>query len=152
MSEDKTALQKAVDFLARREHSQYELTQKLTAKGYSADDIEQALNRLLERGLQSDERFAEAFVTTRYQRGQGPYKIRAELMHKGIDESLVDQVLGDGQYDWYQQASMVYQKKYGNKPLDDYRDRMKRSRFLQQRGFTAEHIEHAMQSDTAEPG
>ena len=145
-------MQKAVDFLARREHSQYELTQKLSARGFSAEDIEQALSRLVDKGLQSDERFAEAYVTTRYQRGQGPYKIKAELKQKGLDEDLIDEAIKIEKYDWYQQASNVYQKKYGHKPVTDYNDKLKRSRFLQQRGYTPEHIEHAMQTATDDIG
>ena len=73
--QETTALQRAVGLLARREHSQHELRHKLTARDYSEEEIETALQRLLEKDLQSDERFAQVYTQARYQRGHGPYKI-----------------------------------------------------------------------------
>jgi len=148
--EEPSALQRAVSFLARREHSQQELRWKLSAKDYSEEEIEAALQRLNEKGLQSDERFAEAYITTRYQRGHGPYKISAELKQKGVDEGLADQLMRSDQYDWFEHALDVYEKKYGGKPITDYNDRSKRMRFLQQRGFSSEEIQYALEASSEE--
>jgi regulatory protein len=143
-SSETTALQRAVGFLSRREHSQQELRYKLSEREYTEDEIEAALQRLIENGLQSDERFVESYVESRYQRGHGPYKISAELKQRGVEESLIDQGLYSNQIDWYEQVVQVYQKKYANKPAGDYKEQAKRSRFLQQRGFSSEQIQHAM--------
>ena len=40
MPREITALQKAVEFLARREHSQHELHNKLSARGFSEQEID----------------------------------------------------------------------------------------------------------------
>jgi len=142
-SGETTALQRAVGFLARREHSQQELRYKLSERDYCEDEIDAALQRLIEKGLQSDERFVESYVESRYQRGHGPYKIAAELKQRGVEELLIDHVLYSDKLDWYAQALQVYQKKYANKPAGDYKEQAKRSRFLQQRGFSSEQIQHA---------
>jgi len=57
----------AMDYLARREHSEQELTRKLTVRGFGEVLIETALAELVTDGLQSDARFAEAFVNSRFQ-------------------------------------------------------------------------------------
>lgn len=145
MAEDKTALKKAVDFLARREHGQQELRYKLSAKGFSEEEIESALQRLTEKDLQSDERFVESYIASRYQRGHGPYKITAELKQRGIDEHLISRLLYEEKYDWYEQAMQVYSKKYSDKPIVDINDKAKRSRFMQQRGFSAEHMQYVFE-------
>ena len=140
----KTALQKAVDYLARREHSRHELRHKLADRDYTETEIDQALQRLQEKDLQSDERFASSYVSSRYDRGHGPYKIIMELKQRGVDEHMATDIVYDEQYDWFDKALQVYEKKYGSSEISDYNDRLKRSRFLQQRGFSTEHIQYAM--------
>ncbi len=142
-----TALQKAVSYLARREHSQSELRWKLSSKGYDEIEVEEALERLIEQGLQSDERFAEAFVQARYQRGHGPYKISMELNQKGVDESTAEQALNLKKFDWFELAQSVYEKKYRGKVFSDYKEKAKRSRFMQSRGFSSEQISYAINGE-----
>jgi SOS response regulatory protein OraA/RecX len=42
--------------LARREHSVSELTEKLSIKGFELKDINSAVQSLIEKNIQSDER------------------------------------------------------------------------------------------------
>jgi len=42
----------------------------------------------------------------------------------------------------------VYQKKYAARSITDYQDQAKRARFLQQRGFSSEQIQHAIALST----
>ncbi|MCW8965000.1 MAG: recombination regulator RecX [Gammaproteobacteria bacterium] len=147
-SEETTALQRAVGFLARREHSQHELRWKLSGRDYPEEEIEAALQRLIDKGLQSDERFTHAYIESRYQRGHGPYKIAAELKQRGVDEILTNQMVNSEDFDWFEHALNVYQKKYAGKPIADYKDQARRARFLQQRGFSSEQIQHAIDLST----
>ncbi len=67
----------AVRLLVNREHSYYELYQKLIQKGHENDSITSALNDLVSNGMLSDKRFTEMFITSRVNRGSGPNKIMA---------------------------------------------------------------------------
>jgi regulatory protein len=145
-AEETTALQRAVGFLSRREHSRHELRWKLSERDYAEEEIEAALERLIQKGLQSDERFAEAYITSRVQRGHGPYKITAELKQRGVEEGLISQLMIGETPDWFEHALNVYKKKYAGKPVADFKDRAKRSRFLQQRGFSSEQIQYALET------
>ncbi len=85
--------EKAVAFLASREHSRRELEQKLAQRGFSPEEIAPALGSLEKRGLQSDRRFAEQWVRSRAERmAEGPVKLAAGLQARGIEQSLAQEV------------------------------------------------------------
>ncbi len=138
------ALHKAVSFLARREHSQAELRWKLAARSYSDKEVEEVLQRLVEKGLQSDQRFTESYVQSRFNRGHGPEKIAMELGQKGIDILQIEEILYSGEFDWCELVAEVYRKKFADKPAPDYKEKVKRSRFLRQRGFSGEQIQSVL--------
>ena len=65
--------------LARREHSAFEIRRKLKLRDIDNDEIEQAVQRLQQEGLLSDERYAESYIHMRMNKGYGPLKIELEL-------------------------------------------------------------------------
>jgi regulatory protein len=130
----------AIDYLARREHSERELVRKLKRRGFDAEMVETAVADLKADGLQSDSRFAEAFVSSRFQRGSGPQKIVAELRERGIDADLVSLNVEAFDDQWRQRIREVREKRFGADLPGDFRERSRQMRFLQQRGFTAEQI------------
>jgi len=126
--------------LARREHSGAELRAKLAAKGFPADLINDALSDLHRSGWLSDERFVEAFIRARSERGYGPLRIRAELKERGIDEDLIAVYLDARDPAWLRRLRGVWSKRFGAKHPADFADKARQMRFLQARGFTAEQI------------
>jgi regulatory protein len=128
--------------LAGREHSRKELTQKLAPKGFAKEGIEAVLDQLAEENWQSDVRYAESYARSRILKGYGPVFITYELRQNGIDsahlpsfdlEALAESV-ADG---WMALLRQVYSRKYGSGPAPNRNEWAKRSRFLQQRGFTS---------------
>lgn len=126
--------------LARREHSGQELVRKLVARGFAADLIDALLAGLIADGLLNDARFAEAFIHSRFQRGQGPRKIRLELRDRGIDETLIDDCLDGYESRWPMLIEQVRLKRFGAGLPADFSERSRQMRFLEQRGFTTELI------------
>jgi regulatory protein len=131
---------KAMDLLARREHSEYELRQKLKSRDYDVDAIDAVLQELKQDHLLSDARFAGAYVNHRFNAGVGPLKIRYELRQKGITEVLADEFLEPFSDRWNQLMMQQRVRKYGKTIPADYADRMKQARFLQNRGFSPESV------------
>jgi len=129
---------KAMDLLARREHSEYELRQKLKSRDYDVDAIDAALQGLKQDHLLSDARFAEAYVNHRFNAGVGPVKIRYELRQKGVTEVFADEFLEPLSDRWDQLMMQQRIRKYGESIPADYAERMKQARFLQNRGFSPE--------------
>ena len=137
----------AMDYLARREHSGQELSRKLTGRGFDEQLVEAAVAELVADGLQSDARFAEAFVNSRFQRGSGPQKIRMELRERGIAAELVSRSIEAFAEQWWQRVREVREKKFGPQQPGDFKERSRQMRFLQQRGFTSEQISAAFSDE-----
>ncbi len=140
----KEARKKAMDFLARREYGQAELIKKLADKGYAREIAEQAIIKLTEEGLQSDQRFAESFVQSRINQGKGPVRIRLDLGQRGIADAAIEEALDEAGADWYRLAGEIRDKKFGSARPADFAEKAKQMRFLQYRGFEPDHIQVAV--------
>ncbi|MHA7881049.1 MAG: regulatory protein RecX [Saccharospirillum sp.] len=136
----------ALNLLARREHSQQELREKLLRRYPEAvERIEQTLTQLVEQGLQDDQRFAEAFVRSRVQRGHGPVRICFDARQRGV-ETRVKDALSDAEIDWFESAAAIAERKLGSADPSDRKTQARLYRFLAQRGFQPDHIRHAVDS------
>ena len=135
---------KAMDFLALRDYGRAELVLKLANKGYKRSVVEIEIERLTDEGLQSDTRFAEAFVQSRINQGKGPVRIRSELSQKGIPDGVVDSAIEDATVDWYELATEVREKKFGASQPADFKEKARQMRFLQYRGFEQDQIQSSI--------
>ena len=136
-----------MDYLARREHGRVELFNKLRKFGFDHETAETAIERLIEDGLQSDERFVEAFVRSRINQGKGPAKIRADLKGRGVPGNLIDNGLLDAEQNWYDLAREVHARKFGFEQPRDFKEKARQMRFLQSRGFEQDHIQAAVSGE-----
>ena len=128
----------AIRLLARREHSKFELKNKLLKSGFSASEIDSLLQELEQEKLQSDERFVESYINMRAGRGFGPLKIIAELRSKGIDKITIERLCSTHATSWSDLAEKQYHKKFGNGQPKDRTELAKRIRYLLGKGFTME--------------
>jgi regulatory protein len=140
--------QTALDLLARREHGRRELARKLAARGFrDRAVVDEVMAALEAEGLLSDTRFVEQYVQSRIQRGAGPLRIHAELRERGVNEALIEQGITALANDWQALMRREREKKFGPAIPDDFRERSRQMRFLQQRGFTAEQIGRIFRDD-----
>ena len=90
------AYEKAVDYLARREHSRFELQQKLYNKEFPPEAVRRALDTCEDLGYLDDERFARLWSEQRIRRKpEGPKMIGAKLAQKGVSHDIVERVVGE---------------------------------------------------------
>lgn len=144
-SEERKACRKqAMDLLARREHSRLELERKLLARSYLRDTLGEVLDALEAEGLLAEARFVESFVRARVGKGQGPTRIRADLIQRGIAESHIQAGLREAGHDWNALAAEVRRKRFGLDAPNDFAERVRQMRFLQYRGFDGGQIEAAL--------
>ncbi len=139
-----------MDYLARREHSFFELSQKLSLKFPEAEAslIDQALSGLQADGLQSDTRFTESYIRYRKSRGFGYLHIRADLLSRGISETLLNDYLFIDDDDWRVIIDSRICKKIGEDEALSFGSSQHRKlvRFLESRGFTSLEIRRALES------
>jgi regulatory protein len=139
----------AMDYLARREHSFYELTQKLNKKFPESDSdlLVEALDTLKAENLQSDERFTESYVRYRKSRGFAYLHIRADLAGRRVSETIIGKYLIKTDEHWQISADQLAAKKLrSQEPLSfDSKVHRKLSRFLVSRGFSPAEIRKALE-------
>lgn len=119
---DWNALNYVVWLLARREYSRAELSVKLARKFEEKEldpsGIEQVLDRAVELGLQSDQRFLESKVRVQKNQGKGPAYIRAHLRQHDLVEEEVSAALDPDENDWLSNAYDLAERKFGSCPYD----------------------------------
>ncbi len=133
----------ALRLLARREHTRRELAQKLARRGFAPDEVEPALEALADEGLLDETRFAEVFVRSRVERGQGPVRIAQELRQRGVPDEVIDPALAAADVDWHEQARAVRRRRFGDAAPEGRKELLRQAQFLQRRGFTAEQVRAA---------
>lgn len=130
---------KALQLLARREHSRAELRRKLLGRDYPPGEVDAALAALAAEGWLSNARFAEMLVRSRLARGWGPRRLRQELARHEIDADTIAALLDAGadEASWGARARAQLERRFGAAPAADYNERARRARFLARRGFPA---------------
>ena len=130
--------------LARREHSQRELLEKLALRGFSQDEASPVIGEIAAQNWQNDERFAEAFVQQRIASGYGPLRIRYELQQRGITGVDLEALAAEAVGGWLESLLVLYSRKYAEEQTLSQAEWLKRSRFMQQRGFSGEMIKQLL--------
>lgn len=149
-SEEQTQAEEVVvRLLGRREHSAFELQQKLRQRDFSDAVIAKAISKAQEHGWQSDERYTEIWLRQALFSGNGWLKIKAKAASKGIDEQLLAAAVAEARPDWRELCFERLCKKFGETPPQSPKERDKIMRHLLNRGFRFDEIKAAlaMQSD-----
>ena len=135
---------KALDLVSRREHSQYELIQKLNKRfPETMPIIEEVVKKLAVNNILNDERFAEMYLNSRARKGFGPKKIEMELNFKKVDSSFI--AIAIAEYEsWTENAQNELLKKFTGVKPTDYNSKMKQKQFLFNRGFRSQIIERIL--------
>ena len=126
--------------LAVREHSRLELRRKLCTRGFEPEDVERLLGELCDQGLLSEERMADAYIAERARKGFGPVRIRRELRQRGLPDDIILPLLARSACEWRDLMRAAHDKRFGGASPDDAKERARRARFLEYRGFPAELI------------
>ena len=124
-------------YLTRREHSRFELHQKLTRKGFPSVLVDSVIRDYSQRGYQSDTRFAEVYTRNRLDKGYGACRIRQELLQRGVDR---DESGVFPEVDWDEQIEHVHHRKFGDRLPESAVERTIRERYLLRKGYSSDQI------------
>ena len=136
----------AVALLARRDLPSGELRDRLAARGFGPEATAAALAALAAEGALDDERYAHNYVAYHAGRGRGPLRIGADLRARGLSAEVIDAALAEGP-DWHAAAAAARARRFGKAAPADWREKARQARFLQYRGFSADHIRAATGAD-----
>ncbi len=132
-------------YLSMREHSKLELEEKLLKKYFEKNLVLRCINEFSEKDLQSDYRYAESFIRTKFNDHKGEHFIRSSLKNKGISIDVIDKILLEYNYDdWLAKAISALEKKVFKNNLSETDKKKKQNIFLNNRGFTFKIIDNAI--------
>ncbi len=133
------AMNTAVRMLTRRDHTRYEIRQKLKQRGFSPGAIRAAVAECERLNYIDDERTARIYIGQLLRRGFGFRRIAVELKKKGLQGGRFEDILEEqrAEIDEGEIALRVVQKKMNSleKEADRKKRRDKLYRFLDYRGF-----------------
>ena len=138
---------RALDLLARREHSRAELIRKLVGAGHDRSETERTVEDLAARGLVSDVRFAEAFIRSQVGRGSGPLRIRRDLEARGVEAAAIEGLLDPDAEEWEERARAARTKRFGMVRPTGRAEAARQARFLAGRGFTRRQVRRAIEGN-----
>ncbi|HEY8586075.1 MAG TPA: regulatory protein RecX [Rhodanobacter sp.] len=147
---ERSAYDKALGLLARREHSRKELKVKLRQGGYGEQEAGAALDRLGEQHYQDDDRFAQALLRSRIAQGYGPLRLRVELKSHGLADARIRELLDQAEVDWEESAAAQLRRRYASAATADWAERSRRAQFLLRRGFAAATVRRVTHADIDE--
>lgn len=139
------AYRAALRYLALRPRSRAEVRLRLLRKGFAAEAIDAALERLSELGMIDDPAFSRFWVESRRQsRPRGTVALRNELRRKGVDRATIEQALAEeGSADDERKRALELARsvvgRYANAP-DRSSFQRRLGGYLLRRGFSAETV------------
>lgn len=139
--------QYALFMLSRRDYETAELSARMKRRMYEKNDgiideplIERVIERLGEQHFLNDTRVIELQLRSYIRKGYGPLRIKQELRQKGFTATLIEQQFEQLDVDWFELATDVRCKKFGDEIPRDFKEKSKQVRYLQYRGFSGDMI------------
>lgn len=127
--------------LGQSPKTQFQLEEKLRAKGHPDESIASIMSSLKEDGYINDLDFAQRYFQSRQnQEGRGTTSIRFELIRKGISSDIIEQVLASEEDSEVQEQTAIDLAKRRVRSMQDV-DRYKQMNrlvgFLARRGYSS---------------
>jgi regulatory protein len=106
-------MQKAIQFLSRQEYSQKQLYDKLSLHGYTIEDIENTIQKLQQKNLQSDARFAEMIARKHSYKGINKLNYTLKQHELSTEHHTLALNTLNTTGDEYTRIKMAWYKKFG---------------------------------------
>ncbi len=141
----KSARETALDLVAKRAFSRRELREKLVARGFGEEDVDDALAMVDEYGYIDDVALAAAVQREAARTGRGERWVHQTLLRRQIaaspdeSETLARESLA--------RARRLLERRYGDPTRLNPRERAKAYAFLARRGFTPDAIRTVLDVD-----
>ncbi len=142
----------ALKLLADQDYSVARLKQKLRARNFAEEDLEEAVSGLEAENWVSDRRFAERFAESALRSGRYyGFRLRVEMQRRGIPEEIVSEVLTGvlGERSEDEDALSALARRFPDFSFPSASDREKRRvlDYLRRRGFTLSAALRAMKAE-----
>lgn len=125
-------------------------TQELINKLKSVTKNEKSINKVIEYykrlDILNDKRYAEDFIKVYLtMKNESMTKTKYKLIQKGISAKMIDSILEgyDSEIE-YDNIKIIFEKKYKNRDLSDFKEKQKAFRYFSSRGFQYDAIKRIL--------
>jgi len=139
--------QKARDYafllLKYRPRSELEVRQRLKKKNFDTRITEETISFLKERDFINDDSFARNWIESRIKRPLGIRRLKAELIIKGIDKTIIDNRINEIKENYPEEeivSRIVRERLIKSKGSDPQKARKRIYAYLLRRGFSSETV------------
>ncbi|MBQ3115117.1 MAG: regulatory protein RecX [Clostridia bacterium] len=136
----------AVKLMGKVSYTYRGLINKLIQKGYSEEISEEVAQHYKMLGYLDDADYAEKFIKDAVAfKFHGPKRIRNELILKGVDEFVIEDVLSKLDIDFDKVIKELALNRIDFSKLNDYKYRQKAIGFFIRKGFDFEYINNVFE-------
>ena len=139
-----SAYSDALNLLARRELSARQLRERLIEREHGRDEIERAIEHLLETRALDDARVAAAYVRAALKiKGRGRLRIQRELSEMGIERDVAAEAIAEAFGDVDERALItqaIRKKLHGRPKLASQAEYARVYQFLMRQGFSPDAV------------
>lgn len=136
----RSALDRAVRLLSRRNHTALEIEHKLIRRGFTRETAASVIQECERLRYIDDHETARSYFRELKRKGEGPVRIRARMKQKGLSgewvESMLFQYTGDAEEIENARKALKKKKPRFDREPDPRKRKEKMYRFLYSRGFS----------------
>ncbi len=131
----------ALHLLSSKMYTCREVFQRLVAKGFSEDIAEQTVETFCNAGILNDEQYAQFYIHDAANINlKGMFRIRQELLKKGIAASVIDRAVQNADIDTADRLCEYVKLRFADKVFSDRRDLEKAKAHLLRKGYSYSEI------------
>lgn len=136
----------ALKLIEIRDRTEKELRTKMCEKGYDEETIENEIAFLKEYGYINDNRYAGHFIGDAINlKKWGKGRIRTELLRKGIDREMLENLLEDAFFEVDDDRLYeMMESRFRNSDLGSMKERTRIFNYYMRRGFSPDEIKGAL--------
>jgi len=134
-----SAFDKAVNLLAFKDRTKQEIINRLKEKGYSADDIDDAVEKLSYYGYLNDQNYTISYIKDNASK-KGKKLITSELSQKGIDKNIIEIACQDVEIDEISSIESMLVRRFADVDYKDEKAYRKVVNYFLRRGFNYDDI------------
>jgi regulatory protein len=139
----------ALKLLARRELSEAQVRQRLSRRGFTPEDIDDAVTRLRQDGSLDDARTAAAIARSQLSlKKRGARRVLREITAAGIASALAERAVAEvyAEVDGEALLAAAIDRRLGTRRLDDDREMARLYRYLVGQGFDSDRAMAALRA------
>lgn len=136
----------ALNILSVRMYTCAEVCDRLIKKGIEKDDAEKIVASLIKSGVLDDRKYAEFYIYDASRlSGKGAYRIKQELIKKGIASKIIDEALKETDTSFSETIVDYARLKFGEDMNVSYKELNRIKNHLARRGYSYSEINDCLE-------